>query len=176
MSFLDPKKNIEQFGLDEGMVVADLGSGSGFYSLEAAKIVGSEGRVYAVDVIKDFLNRLKTTANLEKLFNLEIIWGNIEKLGGTNLANYSVDAVIVSNTLFQIEDKNTFLEEIRRILRPKGRVLVVDWTSSFGGLGPIPESVFTENQAIDLFEENGFKKEKNILAGDNHYGVIFRKK
>jgi len=48
--FSDPKKNIEQMQLEHGMKIADLGSGSGFYSLEAARVVGDGGKVYAIDV------------------------------------------------------------------------------------------------------------------------------
>lgn len=175
MSFIDPKNNINQFELSRGMRVADLGAGSGFYTIEAAKIVGSDGRVYAVDVQKELLDRIKISAHNEQLFNVEVIWGDIEKIGGTKLADSSIDAVVVSNILFQIEDKDNFLTEIRRILKPNGRILIVDWTSSFGGIGPAPEVVFTEEKAKELFERNRFSFVKNISAGDNHYGIIFRK-
>lgn len=175
MAFLDPKHNIEQFNLSEGMIVADLGSGSGFYTIEAAKAVGADGRVYAIDVQKDLLDKVKMSANNEKLFNIEVIWGDIDKLGGTRLAEMSVDAAIVSNILFQLEDRNSFLSEIKRILRPNGRILVVDWTDSFGNLGPTTEAVFTEQQAEEIFIKNGFVVDRKIDAGDNHYGIIFRK-
>jgi len=175
MGFMDPKQNIEQFALNKGMFVADLGAGSGFYTIEAARSVGSEGKVYAVDVQKELLDKIKTSANNEKLFNIEIVWGDIEKLGGTKLADMSVDAVIISNILFQIEDKETFVSEIKRILRPNGRLLVVDWSDSFGGVGPSPMNVFTGKNTLNLFENKGFVVDKQIDAGDNHYGIIFRK-
>jgi len=174
MSFLDPKKNIEQLILAENMKVADLGSGSGFYSIEAAKIV-KKGIVYAIDVQKDLLESLKKTAERENLTNIEIIWGNIEKIGGTKLADYSIDIVFLSNILFQIEDKKSLLAETKRILKPNGRVLVVDWEESFGGLGPEPESVFPKEKAKSLLKENGFILQKEFSAGDNHYGFIFKK-
>lgn len=174
MSFLDPQNNINQFGLNRGMSVADLGAGSGFYTIAAAKSVGGDGRVYAVDVQKELLDRIKKSAEAERLFNIEVVWGNIEKLGGTKLADISVDAVVISNTLFQVEKKEELLDEIKRILRPNGRVLVVDWTSSFSGMGPHPDQVFTEDQTKKLFEENGFAIDKSISAGDYHYGIVFR--
>ena len=174
MSFLDPQHNIKQLNLDKGMIIADLGSGSGFYTVEAAKIVGSEGRVYAVDVQKDLLDKIKHSAELEGVYNIEVIWGDLDKIGGSKLSNMSVDVVIVSNILFQLEERDNFLSEIKRILKPNGRVLVVDWTDSFGGLGPTPDAIFSEQQAEELFVKNGFKIDKKIEAGDNHYGIIFR--
>lgn len=176
MAFLDPQNNIQQLNLTEGAVVADLGAGSGFYSIESAKIVGSSGRVYSIDVQKDLLDRIKNSARNERLFNIETIVGDVERIGGTKLADFSVDVVIAANILFQIDDKKNFLIEIKRIMKPNARVLVVDWSDSFNGLGPSQDLVFTEQQAMSLFEESGFVFNKSISAGDHHYGLIFNKK
>jgi len=69
----------------DGMKVADVGAGSGFYSLEAARKVGSSGRVYAIDVQKNLLERLRSQAISEGLGNVEVVWGNAEKIGGTKV-------------------------------------------------------------------------------------------
>ena len=63
--------------------MVDLGAGSGFYTFESAKRVGGSGRVYAVDVQKDLLERLHSVGANQGLRNIEIIWGNAEKIGGT---------------------------------------------------------------------------------------------
>ncbi|MEO8637734.1 MAG: methyltransferase domain-containing protein [Candidatus Taylorbacteria bacterium] len=173
--FSDPKHNIEQLNLDPGMVVADVGSGSGHYSLEAAKIVGDKGKVYAIDVQKDLLARLKSHAVAEHLHNIEVIWGNAEKPGGTRVKDAFVDFVFVSNILFQVEDKKTFAKEIKRIVKTNGRVLVVDWADSFGGMGPQREHVVTEAKAKELFLSEGLAFERGIQAGAHHYGLVFRK-
>ncbi len=173
--FSDPQKNIEQFGLEPGARVADLGSGAGFYTMAAAKAVGNSGRVYAIDVLKDMLEKLKNEARRSRLNNVEALWGDIEKLGGTRLADSSVDEALVCNTLFQLERKNDFPFEVKRILKPKGRVLVVDWKESFGGMGPQPEHVVPSEAARSLFEKAGFIYEREIAAGAHHYGLIFRR-
>lgn len=173
--FSDPDQNVENFGLMPGMHVADCGSGSGFYSLAAARALGEKGRVYAIDVQKDLLARLKNEAARLHLKNIETIWGNIEKPGGTSLRDNSVDAAFLANVLFQVKDKNSLLTELKRILKPKGRVLVVDWTSSFGGMGPSGESVVTSEQAQEIFSKGGFSFERRMPAGEHHYGLIFQK-
>lgn len=66
MSFTDPQNNIDQFDLDSGMRVADLGAGSGAYSVAAAKKVGGDGRVYAVEVQKDLLEKIHNLAGTEQ--------------------------------------------------------------------------------------------------------------
>lgn len=174
--FSDPKQNIAQASFSDGMVVADLGSGSGFYSIEAARAVSPTGKVYAVDIQKDLLERLKNEANRAHVRGIDVICGDLEKLGGTKIREASVDRVIAANILFMIEDKKTFINEIKRILKPKGSVLLVDWAASFSQMGPHPDHVVYKDKAVQLFDEMGFKVEKEISAGSHHYGIIFRKK
>lgn len=174
--FSDPQKNIDQFGLGAGSYVADFGAGSGFYTFAAARAVGSGGRVYAVDVQKDLLTKIKNQAQLISVNNVDIVWADIENLGGTKLRDQSIDAVIAANIFFQLDNKEGACREIKRILKKNGRVLVVDWSSSFGGMGPESSSVFDHSKARELFEKNDFTLDKDITAGAQHYGLIFRKK
>ena len=174
--FSDPQKNIEQFDLGDGNYVADFGSGTGFYTFAAAAVVGRSGKVYAIDVQRDLLERLKTEArDVKHLNNVEIVWADLEHVGGTRLRENSLDAVISANTFFQLEHKDNACEEIKRVLKPGGRVLFIDWSSSFGGIGPQPKDVFFEEKAKELFEKHGFKEDRAIGAGAQHYGIIFRK-
>lgn len=175
MTFSDPQKNIQQFGLTEGMRVADLGAGSAAYTLAAARQVGTSGRVYAVEVQKELISNIKNSAAKQGLSNVEVIWGDIESPGGTKIQDHSIDAVIVSNVLFQAENKKGLVEEAKRILKPKGRVLAVDWKDSFGGMGPHPDHIVSEQSAKKLFEESGFSWERSISAGAHHYGFIMGK-
>ncbi len=174
--FSDPEKNIEQFDLGKGIHVADFGSGSGFYSFFAAEAVGETGKVYAVDVQKDLLEKLKNEAkNVRHLNNIDIVWADLDNVGGTRLRENSMDAIIVANVFFQLEKKDNTCLEIRRVLKSGGRVLVIDWASSFGGIGPQQSAVFPEDQAKTLFLKHGFKEDRVISAGAQHYGIIFRK-
>ena len=173
--FADPENNIKQFGLKEGSIVADLGAGSGFYTLAAAKAVGASGKVYAIDIDSDLLKRIKDEAGNMNIKNVEIISGDLEKTGGTKLADESADAAIVSNILFQVSNKDALVKEARRILKTGGRVLVIDWKDSFGGLGPQKKAIVPMIAARDLFEIHDFKFEREISAGEHHYGIIFKK-
>ena len=173
--FSDPEHNIEQFHLRPGMHVADLGAGSGFYTFAASRALGKEGRVYAVEVQKELLERVKTEATRQGLSNVEVIWGNIEKVGGTKLRELSIDAAIVSNVLFQTPDKDALAQEAARIVKPKGKVLVVDWADSATAMGPKGGDRYPAEKARALFEKFGFAHEEDIRAGDHHYGMVLRK-
>lgn len=173
--FSDPNYNVEQFDLQSGSKVADLGSGSGFYALSLARAVGDRGRVYAVEIQKNLLETLRNEALKKNLTNLDIIWGNLEEIGGTKIKDEFLDAVVVANVFFQVLEKKTLVKEIYRILKRGGRALIIDWTDSFGGLGPVSEAIFSDSSAREMFEQGGFKFERRINAGEHHYGLIFKK-
>ncbi|MCX6701763.1 MAG: methyltransferase domain-containing protein [Candidatus Zambryskibacteria bacterium] len=173
--FSDPVKNVEQCGIQAGMEIADFGSGSGHYSLAAARALISTGRVYAIDIQQELLTKLKNTATREGIYNIEVIWGDIEKINGTKLKDNTIDLVFLSNILFQIDDKEGVVKEVVRVLRSGGRVLVIDWMDSFGGLGPKPEVVFKKDVAMKMFEKYSFHLDREILAGEHHYGLIYKK-
>lgn len=169
--FSDPLKNLKAFELKENDVVADLGAGTGFYSVAAGKIA-SRGKVYSVEVQKDFLDTIKNKIKEANLSNVEIIWGNVEKIGGTKIGDAIVSAVVASDILFQVEDKINFISEIKRILKPKGRVLLIDWSESAVMVGT---NIVSKEKALAMFEKAGFVLEREINAGDYHYGMILVK-
>ena len=173
--FSDPVKNIEACGIQPGMDIADLGAGSGFYTLAGAKALMSTGRIYAIDAQKELLVKLKNEAVKQGLYNVEVIWGDIEQPNGTKLRETSIDYVFLCNVLFQLESKDNIIKEVRRILKPAGKVLVVEWADSFGGIGPKPERIVKKDKIREIFEKNGFHMDKEIEAGSHHYGLIFKK-
>lgn len=178
--FTDPVKNLKAFGLREDNIVADLGAGTGYYTLAVGPMV-PRGKVYAIEITKDFLTTIKNKITEAHLENVEILWGNVEKLGGTQIGDNIVDAVIASNILFQVEDKNNFVEEIKRILKPKGKVLLVDWSveSPTDAPSDLPfaklKGAIPASKTREIFERKGFVLERDIDAGAHHYGMILTK-
>lgn len=170
--FSDPIKNLKAFGLREDNIVADLGAGTGYYSVAAGKMVPG-GKVYAVEIQKDFLTTIRNKVKEAHLRNVECLWGNIEKLGGTSIRDGIIDAVVASNVLFQAEDKEQFILEIKRILKSKGRVLLIDWSTDSSAMSL--KTAIPKNKAREMFERKGFVLEREINAGAHHYGMILAK-
>lgn len=174
-SFTNPENNIRELGVHEGMIVADLGAGTGAYTVPLARLVGESGRVYAVEVQKDFLSNIKNAATAQGFKNVELIWGDIERPLGTKIKEGSIDAVVVSNVLFQAEDKEGLLREANRVLKTGGKMLLVDWKDSFGNLGPNKEFVVPVDTAKGMCEKEGFVLKKDFDAGEHHYGLVMYK-
>lgn len=175
--FVKPEEVIKNFSLEPGMVVADFGAGSGHYVIEAAKIVRNSGKVYAIDIQKELLSAIKSKAETNNLNNIEIIWSDLEASSGSRLKENSVNLVIVSNILFQAENKKVIIEEARRILKNDERLIVIEWLKEDGpiAMGPSNEQRIAKNDCISLVAGLGFKMEKDFNAGEHHYGLIFKK-
>lgn len=177
--FSNPRVILNAFGISEGMIVGDFGAGTGAYAHEILRHVGDSGVVYAFDVQKSMIDSLVAKARHEKLENIRPIWCDLEHEGGTTLADKTLDSAIIANLLFQIEHKDIFMKEVARVLRPNGRVLIVDWSESFGSasrrMGPHHDHVVSVDDAKAYARSAGLVFDKEIPAGEHHYGLVFRK-
>lgn len=168
--FLTPDHLVRALYLKPGDRVADLGCGTGAYTIALAREVGDMGQVFAVDVHRDMLHTLAGTLERQKLLNVEMLWADIEK--GIPIDAYSLDAVVMSNILFQLHDIDAALSYVAKILKPEGQLLVVEWSKSHGGIGPHVDHVVEEERAEMLAQKHGFRMQKRLPAGDYHYAFI----
>ncbi len=175
MSFTNPSKNIEQINIQTGDHIVIFGSGAGGHSFAAAYALKGTGHVYAIDVREDMLSRLKNDALKQNLVNISIIHANIESPQGTTLESNSKDIVIIPNTLFAYDKKPLILQEAFRILKTGGKLLIVEWRSSFGSMGPHRNDIVAQQQATELATSAGFTFTQNISAGNYHYGCLYKK-
>jgi ubiquinone/menaquinone biosynthesis C-methylase UbiE len=173
-AFAHPARNVGALGIEPGMSVADFGSGSGAYVLAIAERLENSGHVYAIDVQRDLLRRVHTEAHKRGFKNVAVIWADLEKPEASKLRERSLDVVLVSNLLFQITDKAAVLEEAWRILRPRGQLAIIDWSDSFGGMGPVKQDVVKKEDALALAQRSGFELNREFTAGAHHYGLTFR--
>ncbi|MFH1769884.1 MAG: methyltransferase domain-containing protein [Parcubacteria group bacterium] len=173
--FLDPKKIQAHLGIQSGAKVADFGCGSGEFSLRAASIVGESGIVYAVDVREEALNDIKTKVQAADLENVEIVRANLEVLGSTGFADDSIDVVLVINILFQSKKPGNVIDEARRVLKPRGRLVIIDWHKGAKGFGPPDENRHDQEAIKGEAISKGFETVDEFEAGDFHYGLAFVK-
>ncbi|MES2930326.1 MAG: methyltransferase domain-containing protein [Patescibacteria group bacterium] len=171
--FAYPQQCVAELDLTEGMRVADFGAGSGFFAKAAAARVGHTGKVYAIEVQKGLVKKLESEIAKEGISNMECIWGDVEKLHGRKLADKSMDAVIISNVLFQAEDKIGLIDEARRIIAKNGKILLVDFYGSSSVAGPRGRDAVSAEKARELFERRGFRISETISPSDHQYGIIF---
>ncbi|GAG83304.1 unnamed protein product [marine sediment metagenome] len=168
--FLNPQEVLKQLRLKEDMVAADFGSGSGGWVIPLAKKL-EEGKVYAIDILEEPLSALRAKTKLEKIINVATIKADVEK--GVNILDDSLDLVLMTNLLFECEDKKIVLEEGKRILKKGAKLLVVDWRKDTP-LGP-KEGRVSAGEVKKIAKKLNLKLEKEFEAGTYHYGLILVK-
>ena len=168
--FLNPQEVLKELKLKEDMVAADFGSGSGGWVIPLAKKL-EEGKIYAIDILEEPLSALKAKTKLEKIVNVETIKADVEK--EVNILDDNLDLVLMTNLLFECQDKKSVLSEAKRVLKKGGKILVVDWEKD-ALLGPKEGRVSAEN-VKKIAKELNLKLEKEFKAGTYHYGLILVK-
>ena len=115
--FLLPRKNIlKEAGIKTGFHVLDYGCGPGSYTIAASELVGSSGKVYALDIHPLAIQMVRDTASKNKLTNVETILSD----RSTGLPDNSVDVVLLYDTSHDLRDPNGVLQELHRVLKPDG--------------------------------------------------------
>lgn len=170
--FLNPTEILKQLGLKKDMAAADFGSGSGGWAIPLAKIL-KDGKVYAIDILEEPLSALKGRAKIENINNIEIIRANVEAKEGLTLESDSLDLVLLTNILFEAEDKKRVLLEAKRVIKNNGKILVIDWLPD-SDLGPEREKTSSE-KIRKLAQELNLKIDKEFRAGNHHFGLILKK-
>lgn len=173
--FLHPERIVSYFGLRQGMSVADFGAGHGHFTIPMARLVGQEGKIYALDIQKNTLEIVRAKAKLEHLLNIETIWADIELPLGSKLPDTSCDLVLVANIMFQAEAKDAVAKEAKRILKPGGKFAVIEWDETPFPGGPPNNLKLSKNNAKELANTAGFEIDREFEAGSHHYGLLFRK-
>ncbi|MCD6410491.1 class I SAM-dependent methyltransferase [bacterium] len=173
MLFLHPEKILSQLNLKSDMVAADFGCGAGGFTIPLAKKLFN-GIVYAIDIQEEPLSALSGVARSEGLVNIKTILGDLENPKGSKLPENSIDLVLMVNLLFQVENKEGVLREAKRVLKPRGQILVIDWKKD-SPFGPTQGRLSSES-VIRIAEKQGLVLVKEIDAGTYHWGVLLEGK
>lgn len=167
--FVDPLSIIKQLDIAVGNVIADFGCGAGFFSIPLAQRTGKEGKVYSFDILPQALESVESKAKLLGISNIAAKRVNLENEKSSGLKNGEADWVILKDVLFQNKKKDNILEEAHRILKPGGKILVLEWNDENFSVGPDKKLRVSFNKMLELVKKCKFKIEKNIIAGNFHY-------
>lgn len=173
-SLLNTDQLFYQLNLKEGMRVGDLGCGGhGHFPIRAARLVGNGGVVYAVDILKSVLAEISKKARLEGISNIKPIWTNLELVGAAAIPPASLDTALLINVLFQTKDRASIFREAKRLLKPDGTLLVVDWKLTATPFGPKPWQRIAPETIQAFAAAAGLRLRETFDAGRYHYGMIF---
>jgi ubiquinone/menaquinone biosynthesis C-methylase UbiE len=174
----DPARDAEQkphevllaLGLKEGERIADIGSGSGYFTLRFAQHVGATGLVYAVDVSPDMILHLNERVRDAGLANVRTI---LAKPDDPLLAERSADLIFICDTWHHISDHPRYLGLLKKYLRPGGQVVDIDYQKKPMAVGPPMEMRLAREDVVREFEQNGFKLVKEHTFLPYQYFLVF---
>jgi predicted methyltransferase len=169
--FANRDRIVEAAKVKPGMAVADVGAGTGLFTRLFAKEVGAEGKVYAVDIAKNFVKHIEKTTKERGINNVE---GIVCTADSTKLPENSTDVAFICDVYHHFEFPRKTMESIHRALRPGGRLVVIDFrriegVSSDWILGHVRagQEVFRgeiEAAGFRLVEEPKFLKENYYMV------------
>ena len=162
----NPEAVLESVGLRSGMVFMDVGCGDGFFTLLAAQAVGETGKVYAVDVDASAIERLKRKAAEQGLKNVHAAVGEAEE---TVFCSQCADIVFYSMVLHDFKDPAQVLLNAKKMLKPTGTLVDLDWKKKLMPFGPPFPIRFSQAKATDLITQAGFTLKSVKEAGRYHY-------
>jgi ubiquinone/menaquinone biosynthesis C-methylase UbiE len=162
----DPEAILQETGLKPGDTLLDIGCGAGFFTLPAARIAGSQGKIYGLDSQISSLDEIRKRAEAEGLANIELKAGRAEE---TLLCEACADIVFLGIVLHDFQDPARVLKNARRMIKPGGKLINLDWKKSEMDFGPPLLRRFDEAAASRLIEGAGFRIESVKDSGKYHY-------
>ncbi len=174
MKFINPQNVVAQMGLKTGQVVADFGSGAGYFATAAAKMVGNTGTVYALDVQQSKLTATFSSASQQGFKNVQIVQADLDQ-PIKEIADGSCDGVIMASILHEVKDRAMLLQNAYRILKTGGVLLAVEWKAQHTIFGPSLEKRIAEDELEAELAKLGLHKVKSIPADMFHYALVFQK-
>jgi len=142
-----PDLIMDALNIADGSIVADIGAGAGWFTVQLARRVGPRGVVYAQDVQRQMLEAIRRRVAKEGLQNVQTRLG---EGSDPNLPAAKLDAVLVVDVYPEVEDRVTFLRNLGESLRPGGRIGIVNYKPGNGGPGPAPnEGVRVTRDAVE---------------------------
>ncbi|MFA5358274.1 MAG: methyltransferase domain-containing protein [Patescibacteria group bacterium] len=174
--FIKSEKVLQEIGVKPGDRIADMGCGAlGYFTFAAAKVVGKNGLIYAIDVRQIVLEGIRNRARIDGLTNIETIWANLEIIKSTGIADVSVDLSFLFNVLFQNKKREEILTEAIRILRPGGRLAVIDWLGEKNPFGPQVDALVNKQGILQFCKKFSLTLEKEFNPSSYHFGLLFIK-
>ena len=146
---------LARLALQPDLAVADVGAGTGYFALPIAEVVGASGKVYAVDVEPQMLAKLQARVAESHTVNVHCVHG---EASATNIPDSSCDLILMANVWHEFDSHSAVLGEAARILKPAGRIAILDWCADLDSPPGPPKAHRIAKQAVcDLLAASGWK-------------------
>jgi SAM-dependent methyltransferase len=167
-----PEKALDALNLKPGMMVGDVGAGTGYYSIRIAKRIGPGGRVYADDIQPEMLERLSKNAASQKVSNIETVLGTASD---PKLPAGRLDLVILIDVYHEFSSPQRMLDRIRESLKPDGRLVLLEYRKEDPNVPIRPEHKMSLSEVKAEVTPEGYVFEKSVETLPWQHIIFFRK-
>ena len=168
---------LAHLSLKPGMMVADIGAGSGLFTRPLAKAVAPSGKVYAVDIQQGLLDYINTRAQEENIHNIQTVLGEFDD---PKLPARNIDLAFINDVLHHIEHRAVYLKALGRYVKPNGRIAIIEMNKSDPNTAHKnqPELLVGRDEILAWMSEAGFKlaEEHSDLFPGSRWFLVFAKK
>lgn len=165
-----PEEVVKKLALRPGESVADIGAGSGYFTVRFARTVGPAGKVYAVDIDREMLAHITKRAKEEHLENIQTVLADTHD---PKLADSSVDLMFICDTLHHISERAKYYPLLVRALKPEGRLVNIDFEKRDLPLGPPLAMKIDKRDMIKEAEAGGFRLSQDFDFLKYQYFLVF---
>lgn len=166
---IPPLPTLEKLGLSSTDIVADIGCGIGYLAIPAAGMVNSENKVYALDTSDQMLEEVKKRMSAAGIPNIIAVKTSEYDL---KLPDESVTFALLVNVLHEIEDKAQFITEVKRILKPEGKLAIIEWEKENMEMGPPKKDRIGKDETAALLNSFGLISGGAMQLASEFYGLV----
>lgn len=149
-----PSRAIRALRIEPGQVIADIGAGSGYYSLLLSKAVGPQGRIYATDIQPEMLAILERKLKAQSIDNVQLVLGTEQE---TRLPDASVDLAIMVDVYHELQHPQAFLQAVKRALKPGGQLVLIEFRKEDPNVPIREEHKMSVREARQELEAEGYR-------------------
>jgi ubiquinone/menaquinone biosynthesis C-methylase UbiE len=172
--FQKPEQVMKALELSPGMRVADVGCGSGYFTVKVAKEIGPDGKIWAIDAWQDMLDHLERRLLIEEIENVELV--KVER-EDPQIPDHSADVILMVDVYHYIKERVAYGQKLRKGLAPGGRLIVIDYIPKSleeRPWGPPPRQHMSEEELTADLVQAGFKKVKQHDFLPEQYFVVYK--
>jgi len=166
-----PDQALQAIGIRRGMIVADIGAGSGVMTFKMAKLVGTPGKVYAEDIQPAMLDILRERAEHDKITNVQTVLGTASD---PKLPAAAIDLILLVDVYHEFSQPQAMLDRMREALKPGGRLVLLEYRKEDPTVPILPDHKMSVSEVKAEVEPEGFQFDQVIEVLPRQHIIIFR--